>query len=179
MATQADPEQDWRERAAAVVEPGVAAIPLARELIYEVFQHSRECYPEEACGLLLGPEGGPSNRIARCTNVQTRRKLAGESDLDARHGYWIDERELVEVLRRAGEEGDALLWIYHSHVDTGPYFSHTDLDSALGPDGTPLWPGVGQLVISVYEDGVRDVAGYVWDDASAAFHGRAVQEVSQ
>lgn len=174
-----DPDNfpELRTRAAAVVDPTLAAVPLSSEIVHEVFQHARECYPEEACGLLLGPPGGPPLRIERCTNVQSRRKLSGESELDARHGYWMDEKELVRALRRADEEGNTLLIIYHSHVDAEAYFSHADLVSALGPDGTPLYPGVGQLVLSVYDDGVRDAGCFLWSEEAGGYSGHAVQQV--
>jgi proteasome lid subunit RPN8/RPN11 len=89
----------------------------------------------------------------------------------------MDEKELMLALRRADEEGNTLLMIYHSHVDTEAYFSHADLAAALGPDGTPLYPGVAHLVIAVYEDGVRDATGFVWSDELARYRGHAVQQV--
>lgn len=174
-----DSGREWLERAAAVADPERPPAELPSVLVHEIFLHSRECYPEEACGLLLGPPGGPPTRIERCTNVQTRRKLDGLSELDARHGYWIDERELLRALRRAEEEGSSLLVIYHSHVDTEAYFSETDRDAALGPDGRPLWPGVAQLVLSVYEDGVRDMACFVWAEDVRGFVGQAVRQVAE
>ncbi len=171
-ASQRAPE--WLTRAAVRVDPALPAVELPGELLREVYQHAHECYPEEACGLLVGPGGAAPRRIERCTNVQTRRKLAGESDLDAHEGYWIDERELLQALRRAEQLGEALRVIYHSHVDTGAYFSHADQAAALGPGDAPLWPGVAQLVVSVYETGVRDAAYFAWDEALRAFRGRSV-----
>ena len=177
MSTARQRSPEWQARAAAVLDPARPPVALPAGLLDEVYQHAREGYGEEACGLLVGPGGGPPERIERCTNVQTRRKLAGESELDAREGYWIDERELLLAQRRASENGHELLVIYHSHVDTGAYFSHADLAAALGPGGTPLWPGVAQLVVSVYEDGVRDVVWFDWDDVACAFMGHAVERV--
>lgn len=177
MTSEPDKLPEWRTRAAAVVDPSLAAVALSSEIAHEVFQHARECYPEEACGLLVGPRAGSPVRIERCTNVQERRRRLGESDLAARHGYWMDEKELMLALRRVDEEGNTLLMIYHSHVDTEAYFSHADLAAALGPDGTPLYPGVAHLVIAVYEDGVRDATGFVWSDELARYRGHAVQQV--
>ncbi len=153
------------------------AIPLPSALLHEVFQHARECYPEEACGLLLGPPGATPVRIERCTNVQNNRKQAGKSELDARHGYWIDEGELMRCLKQAEREGHEIRIIYHSHVDTGAYFSATDVEQALGPDDQPLYPGVLQLVVGVDESGVREVAGFTWSAEQSRFVGHAIQEV--
>ena len=174
MAARGGREDLWREQAVAVVDPERPAVALPRALLHEVFQHARECYPEEACGLLLGPPSAEPETIERCTNVQTRRKLRGESDLDAQHGYWIDESELLRAIKRSEREGNEIRAIYHSHIDTGAYFSRADLEGALGPLGQPSYPLAIQLVISVHEDGVRDAAAFVWTDGR--FVGRALQE---
>lgn len=167
----------WRSRAAAVADPALPAERLPRSLMLEVFQHARECYPEECCGLLIGPSD-PSlpNRFVRCTNVQSTRRAQGDSELDARHAFWIDEKELLEALVAAEGRGEALRVVYHSHVDAPAYLSHTDLQGALGPDGHPLWPGVAYLVVSVSEDGVGGAALFSWSVETGRFMGRAVQE---
>lgn len=169
-------EAGWRERAAVLVDPAIEPSLLSRELMLEVFQHARECYPEECCGLLIGPLAAAPSRFVRCTNVQSRRRAQGESELDARHAFWIDEGELLRALRGAEEKGEALRVIYHSHVDTPAYLSHTDLRGVLTPDGSPLWPGVAHLVVSVREDGVHEAALFDWDSEGQRFLGRRVEE---
>ena len=169
-------ETGWRERAAVVVDPSSEPGLLPRELMLEVFQHARECYPEECCGLLIGPLAAAPSHFVRCTNVQSRRRAQGESELDARHAFWIDEGELLGALRSAEERGEELRVVYHSHVDTPAYLSHTDLQGALTPDGLPLWPGVAHLVVSVREDGVREAALFAWDPELKRFLGRRVEE---
>ena len=172
-----DSEGGWGERAAAVVDGSLPPARLPRELMLEAFQHARECYPEECCGLLIGPEESATPcRFVRCTNVQSQRRSKGESDLDARHAFWIDEQELLHALRSAEEGGEALRVVYHSHIDTPAYLSHADLQSALGPDGLPLWPAVEHLVISVQEDGVQGGVLFGWDPETESFVGRRVQE---
>ena len=158
------------------LERGV--VRLGRDLLLEVYEHARECYPEECCGLLTGPPGGLPQRIVRCTNVQNRRTAAGESALDARHAFWIDDTELREAIERAEETGNRMLGVYHSHIDTGAYLSEADLQAALGPDGRPVWPGVGHLVVSVQDGIVRDAAYFEWDEDAGAFVRRAVKEVA-
>jgi proteasome lid subunit RPN8/RPN11 len=166
---------DWRERAAAASDPNAEPAELPRELLLEVFQHARECYPEECCGLLTGTDTeGPLHEV-RCTNVQSQRVARGESNLDASRAFWIDEQELLHALRAADSSGEKLLVIYHSHVDTAAYLSHTDLAGALDPDGEPLYPGSAQLVVSVHESGVGEAALFVWDPAERAFRGRAAR----
>ena len=164
-------------RIAAAKQDSQEPAELPAALALGLYKHAVECYPEECCGLLIGPSAGPPARQVRCRNVQSRRQSRGESDLDARHAFWIDERELLDSLREAEAAGEALRGIYHSHVDGDAYLSHTDVDCALGPDGLPLYPGVSQLVVSVWDDGVRDLACFDWDDVARTFIGRGVRKV--
>lgn len=164
--------RDWRERAASLVDPSRSPALLHVELLNGIFAHARECYPDECCGILLGPRGGKAVTQVRCTNVQDLRHSAGESELDAGHGFWIDERELLPALQQAQAKGHDLLIVYHSHVDTEAYFSREDLRGALGPDGTPLWPGVAQVVLSVQQGEIRSVGLFEWDAQTGGFLGR-------
>lgn len=167
---------EWLARAAAVIEPGREAALLASELLAEVFSHARECYPEECCGILLARPGVGPTRAVRCTNVQDQRRSAGESDLDARRGFWIDEREQMLALREADARGEELCSVYHSHVDTRAYLSLADLRGALGPDGAPLWPGASQVVVAVRDGVVREAALFEWHESEGCYHGRALRE---
>jgi len=161
-------------RAAAVCDLAEPAYPLAPHLVVEVYAHARETYPEECCGLLLGPEGAAPDRIVRCTNVQAARRARGESELDARHAFWIDERELLAALREADARGDRLSAVYHSHVEADAYLSHADVAGALGPSGEPRYPGAVQLVVSVREGQVQQAACFEWNAACRHFVGRPV-----
>jgi proteasome lid subunit RPN8/RPN11 len=154
-------------------DAGKTLLPL--EVVIEVFTHARECYPEECCGLLIGATASTPQRVVRCTNVQSQRHSRGESDLDARHGFWIDERELMRALREAEERGEDLRAVYHSHIDTEPYLSRADVEAALGPGGKPLWPGVSHLVVAVRDGVVREAVLYDWDATDARFVGRPVE----
>ena len=167
----------WQQRAAAVADANREPAAIPRELMAEIFAHARECYPEECCGLLMGPSSdAPLQRVVRCTNVQSQRYARGESQLDASHGFWIDPHELEGALRSAEERKEVLQGVYHSHIDTAAYPSHTDLQAAAGPNGRPLWPGVGQLVVSVRDGEVREAALFEWDANAGIYKGRRARE---
>ncbi len=58
--------------------------------------------------------------------------------------------------------------IYHSHIDTGAYFSATDRQNAL-IDGEPTYPDAVYVVVSVVE-GRADAAGaFAWDADARRF----------
>ena len=159
-------------------DPSRQPAELPAEVALDVYEHAVQCYPEECCGLLLGAPDGLPGRAVRCTNVQSRRRSRGESDLGAREAFWIDEAELLAALEEADAGGEALRGIYHSHIDGEAYLSHTDVACALGPDATPLYPGVSQVVVSVWDDGVRDLAWFDWDGALGSYVGRGVRQVA-
>ncbi len=167
---------DWTTRAAARVDERRPEATLPRELMLEVYGHARECYPEECCGLIAGPSDGGAERVIRCRNVQSQRQSQGESELGARHAFWMDERELLDALRAIEANGHALKLIYHSHVDTAAYLSNTDVRAALDPEGEPLWPGVGQLVVSVRDGRVGEAGLFEWDPGEHGFVGRPLRE---
>jgi len=171
----ADSEEPWQARAAVTVDGALVTAQLPRPLLLEVFQHARECYPEECCGLLTGSNLESPARVVRCTNVQSTRVARGESDLDARRAFWIDEQELLHALRGAEQRGERLVAIYHSHVDTAAYLSFTDLEGALGPDGRPLYDGTAQLIVSIQESGALGAALFEWDASAQQYRGRGVR----
>jgi proteasome lid subunit RPN8/RPN11 len=155
-------------------------MPLVADLVMEIMGHARECYPEECCGVLLGTAGGPPQQAVRLTNVQSLRRSRGESELDAGHGFWMDEAELLATLRDAERRGQELMAVYHSHIDTDAYLSHADVAGALGPDGRPLYPGAAQIVVSVWEGAAREMemSWFEWDEERATFVGRGIRRVT-
>jgi proteasome lid subunit RPN8/RPN11 len=161
-------------RAAARFDPELPPVPLPSALVLEAFAHARECYPEECCGLLIGPRGGLAARIVRCANVQSQRRSRGETELDAREAFWMDEGDLYRAVRGAEARGEEIQVIYHSHVDAEAYLSQQDLAGALGPDGRPLWPRAAQLVLSVRDGATREAVCFVWSEISQAYRGHGV-----
>ena len=159
-----------------VPDPLQPPFVLGRSLLAEVYEHARECYPEECCGILTGPPEGLPSGVTRFANLQNRQHAAGHSDLDARSAFWIDVAELQRTIRALEDGGYRMRAVYHSHTDGGAYLSHTDVRAALGPDGLPLWPDVGHLVVSVQAGTVREAAYFEWDGDPRAFVGRRVRE---
>jgi proteasome lid subunit RPN8/RPN11 len=168
---------DWWIRAAARVESELPASELPRVLVLEIFGHARECYPEECCGLIVGPKASAHWRVVRCSNVQNARKAQGESELDAREAFWVDESELLSALRAAEAAGESVQAIYHSHADAAAYLSHIDVRNATSASGRPLWPGLAHVVVSVLEDGAREAGWFEWDESAGRFRGHRIQEV--
>jgi len=94
-----------------------------------MYGHCEKEYPDEACGLLVGPPDAPTATDCRpCANVQSR--LHAEDPKahprDARTAYRIGPHDLFDLTRKVRDEGLAFKAIFHSHADVGAYFSDED-----------------------------------------------------
>ncbi|MDA8287133.1 MAG: M67 family metallopeptidase [Actinomycetota bacterium] len=100
--------------------PGVV---ISTALIDEMVAHCLASYPEEGCGLLVGPPDGSA--VTRCVptgNVAASAKL-----------YTVDPRAHLRAERDAEEKGLAVVGVFHSHTHTDPYPSPTDVVQAPDP----------------------------------------------
>jgi len=94
------------------------------DLVDAMVAHARADHPDEACGVLAGPEGSdrPERHIAM---VNAERSPTF---------YRFDAHEQLQVWRALEESGDAPIVIYHSHTATEAYPSRTDVSLAAEPD---------------------------------------------
>jgi proteasome lid subunit RPN8/RPN11 len=137
---------------------------LTPEELVQVQAQAAAEYPSECCGVLLARGEPASDRLLmRCRNVQNElhAKDPVRHPRDARTAYFIDPKDLLTIGRREGE-GYRVATIYHSHIDTGAYFSATDRQNAL-INGEPAYPDAFYVVLSVVERRVVDAAAFVWD----------------
>ncbi len=86
--------------------------------------HARADHPDEACGVLAGPEGSdrPERHIAM---VNAERSPTF---------YRFDAQEQLKVWRALEESAEVPVVIYHSHTATEAYPSRTDVGLAAEPD---------------------------------------------
>ena len=127
-------------------------------------------YPSECCGVLLErSEPSPDRLLLPCHNIQDalHAKDPERHPRDSRTAYFIDPRDLLTIGRREGQ-GYRVATIYHSHIDTGAYFSATDRQNAL-INGEPTYPEAVYVVVSVVERRVVDAAAFVWDPSARDF----------
>ena len=101
-----------------------------------------DCYPEEACGLLIGhPAAGIVVRFVPCENTTHSAKV-----------YSIDPVDLLRAERAAESEQMEVIGVMHSHTHTEPYPSQTDVSQA--PD--PTW----HYVLVSLRDGAPTLRSY-------------------
>lgn len=92
----------------------------------EMVEHALRGLPDEACGLLAGPDG----RVERFFPMTN----ADHSAMT----YRLDANEQLQVFNEMEEKGWDLLAIFHSHTHTEAYPSETDRRQAFYPDARYL-----------------------------------------
>jgi proteasome lid subunit RPN8/RPN11 len=94
------------------------------DLVAEIVAHARRDHPDEACGVIAGPEG--SDRPERFIPMLN----AARSPTF----YEFDSGDLLRLYRDMDARGEVPVVIYHSHTATQAYPSRTDIGLAQEPD---------------------------------------------
>lgn len=132
------------------------AIPeIPVELLQIAYDDAQRAYPEEACGLLIGPrETAACDEARPCENQQNtlHARDAESFPRDARTAYALGVADL-RFLDTSLSSARPVKIIYHSHVEVGAYFSEEDRRAATWGDEL-IYP-VDYLVIDCKKDGVR------------------------
>jgi [CysO sulfur-carrier protein]-S-L-cysteine hydrolase len=94
------------------------------DLVDAIVAHSRRDHPDEACGVVAGPEG--SDRPERFIPMLN----AARSPTF----YEFDSGDLLRLYRDMDARDEVPVVIYHSHTATEAYPSRTDIGLAQEPD---------------------------------------------
>ena len=87
------------------------------DLVDAMVAHARADHPDEACGIIAGPEGSDRpERFIAMVNAERSPTF-----------YRFDSMEQLKVWRAMEEAGEAPIVIYHSHTATEAYPSRTDI----------------------------------------------------
>lgn len=89
-----------------------------------IVAHARRDHPDEACGIVAGPEG--SDRPERFIEMVN---AAGSPTF-----YEFDSTELLALYRQLWANDEEPVVIYHSHTATEAYPSRTDIGLASEPN---------------------------------------------
>jgi proteasome lid subunit RPN8/RPN11 len=116
------------------------------QVIYDALvAHAREGFPNEICGVVLGPPG-EMREVHRAQNTSA----------DPLYTYNIDGKDLLRLNELADERGWEFVAIYHSHPPFAEvYPSATDIAKAFYPDAIYIILAIGQ-VPSRYREQLRD-----------------------
>ncbi len=114
-----------------------------------IVAHAREDHPDEACGIVAGPEG--SDRPERFISMLN----AARSPTF----YEFEPHEFMKVSRDMDDRDEVPVVIYHSHTATEAYPSRTDVSYASGPLADPA---AHYVLVSTRTHGAR--TGLAGDD---------------
>jgi proteasome lid subunit RPN8/RPN11 len=97
---------------------------IRRDLVDAMVAHARRDHPDEACGVIAGPEGvDRPERLIEMENAERSPTF-----------YRFDSGEQLRVWRAMDAADEAPVVIYHSHTATEAYPSRTDVSYASEPD---------------------------------------------
>lgn len=92
---------------------------ISPEVFNEMIGHTRDVYPEEACGILAGRDKQVTS-IFKMTNIE-----------HSPVSYLMDSREQFRVMKEIRQKSLDMLGIYHSHISTDAYPSVRDINLAF------------------------------------------------
>lgn len=94
------------------------------DLVDAMVAHARADHPDEACGVIAGPEGSDRpERFIPMVNAERSPTF-----------YRFDSMEHLKVWKALEDADEAPIVIYHSHTGTEAYPSRTDVAIAAEPD---------------------------------------------
>ena len=99
------------------------SLTISRAMVNQILEQARAEYPDEACGVILGP-----------LNADTPERL--KPMINAAHSptfYEFDPKDLLSLYREVDDNDEEIVVIYHSHTETEAYPSRTDIAYAGEP----------------------------------------------
>ncbi|WP_263987533.1 M67 family metallopeptidase [Mycolicibacterium novocastrense] len=126
------------------MQKGVAAVLVIRaDLVDAMVAHARADHPDEACGVIAGPEGSDRpERFIAMTNAERSPTF-----------YRFDSMEQLRVWREMDDADEVPVVIYHSHTATEAYPSRTDISLAQEPDAH-------YVLVSTRDPGEHELRSY-------------------
>jgi len=129
-------------------------VKILRDAIEAIRAHGAEGYPNEICGIMLGPRDDST-----VTEVKRARNIIVERSRDR---YEIDPRDHIRIEREADAAGLNIVGYYHSHPDHPAQASRFDTERA--------WAGYVYVIVSVREGNPVDANAFVANDDGGPFH---------
>ena len=92
-------------------------------MVDAIVAHARADHPDEACGIIAGPEGSDRpTRLVPMTNAERSPTF-----------YRFDSGEQLRLYKELAAADEEIVVVYHSHTGTEAYPSRTDISYAGEP----------------------------------------------
>lgn len=120
------------------------SLKVSAALKAQVAQAAEKAFPEECCGLLLGPIPAGFEKPGRVVTADEARPLPNGWESSARtHRYAVDPKLLMRVEQELSGTGRGIVGFYHSHPSVPAWPSPFDLERA--------WPCYSYWIVCVRE----------------------------
>lgn len=119
---------------------------LPRTLVNQILTHAQQHEHTESCGLISASDGDPAHYYAVkniAANPATR--------------FEMEPKQQIAAMKHMREHGEELLAIVHSHPESPPVPSATDMQQAGYPDSY-------YIIVSLNTRGVLEMRGYRFAD---------------
>jgi len=114
-------------------------LTIARPHVDAMIAHARADHPDEACGVIVGPEGSD----------QPRRHVAMLNADRSPTFFRFDPQEQFALHKELMANDEEIVVVYHSHTATEAYPSRTDIAYAAEPQAH-------YVLVSTAESGAAD-----------------------
>ncbi len=143
-------------------------VTLLPKTLNDICEHAKIEFPDECCGVILHAD--TQEFVRPCRNIQNdlHRDDPDAYPRDARTAYMMHPDDLIAVHKEAETQHRAIKAFYHSHPNHEAYFSEKDKTDAMAW-GEPMYPDAAYIVISIYEDTIRIVKAFKWNEDTADF----------
>lgn len=120
---------------------------ISQAYVDAIVAHARRDFPDEACGIIAGPEGSDvAARLIPMTNADRSPTF-----------FRFDPLEQLKLYQEMDGNGEEVVVVYHSHTSTEAYPSRTDISYAAEPQAHYLLVSVAETGA---DDGPADVRSY-------------------
>lgn len=130
-------------------------LTIERALVEKIVAHARADHPDEACGVVAGPEGSDRPvRVVPMTNAERSPTY---------HSF--DSAEWLKVDRELDDRDEEVIIHYHSHTSTEAYPSRTDIDylrSSLAD------PRIHRVIVSTRHPEELEFRSFKFEDGEVA-----------
>ena len=100
-----------------------AVLTISQAHVDAMVAHSRADHPDEACGVIVGPEGSDDPvRMIEMLNADRSPTF-----------FRFDPSEQLKLYREMDDNDEEIVVVYHSHTSTEAYPSRTDIAYASEP----------------------------------------------
>jgi proteasome lid subunit RPN8/RPN11 len=136
-------------------------VKISRDAFEAIQAHGAEGYPNEICGIMVGPQGG---RMA--TEARRARNIVVDRSHDR---YEIDPRDHIRIQREADSAGLDIVGYYHTQPDHPAQASRFDTERA--------WAGYVYVIVSVQKGTPADANAFVADADGGPFQPEPLEVV--